>query len=270
MMPPGAWQLEEGGTHTPNSTQGLIWKQWLECWEVVRDLRKGGRLIVTPMGDMVDGVHHDETELVTHNSAEQVRIASSCLDTGLQIAKYNHRKGDVFQVLRGTPTHVRRAEETIARDIDGCRPHTPPSQPDGKDGRFVWSRLVFMVNGVLFDCAHDGVGVGGRAWLEENQLYLTLKSLYWEAMENKVPLPRYFIRAHKHMMIESTHKRRGKLIDGVIVPSFQYKTEYGYRYTSKRIIRSTIGMYIVVVERDESTHEHTPQFTIPEREIEEL
>ena len=270
LMPSGVWQKEEGGTHIPSHTQELIYQQWIECWDVVRQLRKGGRLIVTCMGDLVDGIHHDKTELVTHIRAEQERMAKSVLATGLQIAEYEPDYGDIFQVLRGTPIHVYRSEEAIARDIDGARPHTKPSQPDGEDGRFVHSRLVFYVNGILFDCAHDGVGVGGRAWLEENQLFLTLKNLYWEALENGVSAPNYFIRAHKHQMLTVPFERRGKMIRGVITPAMQYKTEYGYSVTSKSIKRATIGMYIVVVEKDGSHRWHCPQFEMPEREIEEL
>ena len=267
LIPNGIWQKAEGGTYTPSPAQRIIWKQWLAGWKAVEKLRseKDAKLIVTFNGDLVDGIHHDTSELVTDIREEQERIATDCIDAGLKIAGF--KDGDVLQFTRGTGTHVGKgSEERIARDFD-ARPSKKPTQ--GKsDGKFLFDRCKFYANKVLFDIAHEGFGIGTRAWTTENSVLLSLKSMYWESLENGVDLPRYIIRSHLHRFIDVLFSRNGKMVNGIITPSFQLSTHYvNQRVTGKSLQLPSIGMFIVVVEDTGQSYTLCEQIILPSKRV---
>jgi len=222
------------------------------------------------MGDAVDGVHHQTTELVTTRPEEQERMHIECMDWGLRRAKF--RKGDILQYIGGTQSHVRssaQSEERIARDLE-ARPMIAPTDQDGKDGRFVYDRRQFSVDDVTFDLCHNAFTVGKRAWTETNTLNYALKSIYFEALETGQTLPRYKIGAHWHYFLEGIHKGKQGTIEGIICPGFQWRTEFANLVTNNSIRLPSVGMLIIVVEADGRSWYDCPMVEAPEREYERL
>ena len=104
LMPAGEWSLAEGGSYIPNELQDLIWKQWVECWGVVRALRDevpNTRLIVAHNGDAVEGFHHGTTEIVSLSVGEHERIHLAVMDSALEIAGYDGEAVDLLYYVAG-------------------------------------------------------------------------------------------------------------------------------------------------------------------------
>lgn len=237
LMQPDPWQLDAGGTYRPSKAQRLIWRQWVEGWDVVNQLRQpGDRLIITMMGDAVDGKHHDTSELVTGRIEEQERIFIDAMDWTLQ--HVNFGGDDVLQFISGTPAHVgemAQSERRICEDMEG---------------RGLYDRLKMQVGSVKFDVAHDGLPVGGRAWTDDSSLRAVIRSMLFDSLLNGQDVPDYVIRAHRHTFMTTDFERGKYHISGMICPAFQLKTSYGNRFTSTNNRTPSIGMLIVVVEDD--------------------
>jgi hypothetical protein len=257
LITPDAWQLDAGGTYRPSRAQRIIWRQWVECWEAVRDLRQpGDRVVITVMGDAVDGKHHDSSELVTQRIEEQERIFIDCLDHAMQIIKF--ADNDILQFISGTPAHVgelAQSERRIAEDMDS---------------RGLFDRLKIEVNGVKFDLAHDGLSVGTRAWTDDNTLRSVLKSMLFESLLYRQDVPDYMIRAHRHKFINADFARGRYHINGFVCPSFQLKTSYGNRFTANSNKPPDIGMLIVTVD-DNGVHDwRCPMIEFPKERYETI
>ena len=252
LMPPKPWQLDDdSGTHHPSRKQRLIWRQYAECWETVRDLRNpGDRVIITTMGDLVDGKHHDTSELVTQRPEEQERIFIDCLEWAMNLIDFGG--DDLLQMITGTPAHVRegsQSERRIAKDM-GAKPK-------------LYDRHKFNIDGVRFDVAHHRFGVGRRTWTVGNTMLAILRSmLYGWLLQNDTPAD-YVIGAHWHVKDMNSHESGEYKIRGAICPPFQLATNYGKTITNNSTRKPDIGMLIVTVNED-GTHDWLcPSFKFP-------
>ena len=250
------WQLDTGGTYHPSPAQRIIWKQWMECWGAIRNLRNtGDRLIITMMGDAVDGKHHETSELITARIEEQERIYIDAMDWALEYAGF--RAGDVLQFVSGTPVHVgemAQSERRICEDLNG---------------RGIYDRLKFEVDGVRFDCAHDGIAVGSRAWTDDNSFHMAVKSMLFQSLLTRSEPPHYVIRAHRHRFTPTDYARGAYRIEGFICPAMQLKSTYAHRVTTSNNERPDIGMLIVVVDDGKSTWQ-CPMVTWPKDKYEAI
>ena len=270
LMPTGEWSLAEGGSYIPNELQDLIWKQWVECWGVVRALRDevpNTRLIVAHNGDAVEGFHHGTTEIISLSVGEHERIHLASMDSALEIAGYDGDAGDLLYYVAGTTAHVgagAESEDTIARQL-GAVPSKPPG--NDRDGRYVWEKLRLRVNGALFDIAHQGPVTGSRAWLTGNILRLTLRSIYYDCLENGLEIPRCWVRSHRHRWIppELFRGANGE-IEGFMTPCFQAMTGYVHQRFSYELL-SHIGMLIFVVEEDGRVSWQCPRVKVVQDDV---
>lgn len=257
LMPPDPWQLDEAGTYHPSKAQRLLWRQWVEVWDTVKNLRQpGDRVIITMMGDAVDGKHHETSELVTSRVEEQERIFINCMDWALKNVGFGD--GDILQFISGTPSHVgemAQSERRISEDMEA---------------RGLFARLKVDINGVKFDLAHDGLSVGQRAWTDDNTLRSVIKSILFQGLLYKQDVPRYFIRAHRHQFIPAEYERGAYRIEGFVCPCFQIKTTYGNSVTASSNKPPDIGMLIVVVEDDGSSRWLCPRMVFPKERYETL
>lgn len=269
------WELTSGGYHNPSRGQIALWKQYEECWNRIRDLRKEkkSRVIITEMSDPVDGDHHDSIELITKSTEEQERIFIDCLDNALEIIKFDKRRGDILQFLSGTPAHTRNGQqsiERIARDMD-ARPYKANSEFGVNDGKYTFDRLEFSVKGNVFDCAHKGFSVGKKQWTKTNSIKSVLADVYYSCLEYKKQIPRYIIRAHFHEFTTTDFRGNHGTIEGIVTPSFSLLTEYSKMIISSKLNMASVGMLIVVVEDDGSTWWECPMMTVTSKNnVEEL
>jgi len=255
LMPPDPWVLDsstpdEPAQYVPSRAQHIIWEQWAECWQIIKRLRnRGDRVIITMMGDAVDGKHHETSELVTQRTEEQERIFIECMLYALKVIKFG--KSDLLQFISGTPIHVgemSQSERRIANDMEVK----------------IYDRLKCEVNGVKFDLAHDGLSVGRRAWTDSNTLRSVIKSMLFDSLLHQQDMADYVIRAHRHTYIPPEPFERGEYkTSGVVCPAFQLKTNYGSRYTASNNKPPDIGMFLVIVEDDGSHYHLCPRVKFP-------
>lgn len=240
LVPP-AWQLKQGGTHEQSKAQMIRWRLWTEAWETIGKQRKGKRLIVVLMGDLVDGVHHETKELVTNEEEEQERMAVECIEHGLKLAKFG--KGDLLFALEGTESHANGSEERIARDLNA----QPAVKPNGfgNDGRFVHYELHLNINGQLIWMAHHALKVGGKAWTQENPLVSDLRDIYFRQLEARDAMPALVIGAHYHRPTTGTLERNGHTIRGVILPPMQNRTRFARRVAPNQYTRLGLCWHLI-------------------------
>lgn len=254
-LAPPRWTLEDGGGLIRSEGQLILWDQFKECAQEIKHQRKKKRLIIPVMGDPIDGAHHDTIQISTPNNNEHARMFTWLLEYFMDEAGFDHRKGDKLLFLRGTYSHVTKLEEGIARDFTDPKTQKPIAIPAvvgdfNKDGAYVHDHMVLNVNGVRFDLAHHGFGVGARAWTRENGVLLTIKSMYWDSLEPPYfDLPDYVIRAHMHQYTTAPFERKGKQIRGTVLPAYQLKTHYGHKVANTKRIAS-IGQVYYEVAKD--------------------
>ena len=252
---PLKWNLMDGGTHRASPGQKIIHKQWVRSAAKVKqsltEFRTRKRLVLILNGEPIDGDHHGTPQLITGRRQEQIDMSISLLDEWLGIAEYNPIRGDCIYLVRGTSAHERGEHiEQIGRDIDGVIPYRRDTSPLLKDGRYHYQKLRRRVNGVLFDITHHGFRRGSRAWTRENSIRYTLKSMYYDALENKQPIPSYVIRSHNHVYTFDTFKDMW----GCITPCWHLKTHFGNQVAANENM-NTIGMiYFDVLKNGNSKH----------------
>jgi len=287
LMTPKPLVVSDENTISPSPAQKIIWKQWEHNWQAVAEERRKSRLIIVQAGDPVEGMHHESPQIMTMREDEHVTIAIHCYDWALRKAKFDSGKGDRYYQIAGTEAHGgvgSRAEEALARDFRNKGDKTNGVVPvwekqvfdDDEDqdiiqGKYTWGGLRRKVNGVLFDIAHHGASVGSRAWTTANQLQNTIKSIYWECLNNKKEIPRYWIRAHYHQYVHAYYEDKQGIIEGFVLPSFQLPgSNYVRRYKGNSLMLADIGMVYWVVEEDGRSYFKPDYITVESDKVEEF
>ena len=266
LLPDGNYRLIDGNTIRQTFTQSVVWKQWVECWDNIAELRKKKRLIVVVNGDATDGIHHDMTQIISTNPGDHKNIHIDCMDSALQKVKFNKNKGDLLYYIMGTGSHCGRGNSLtndVAENFDSVPVPESYDNEQQKYRRYFWEHLPLEINGVIHDYAHEGVNAGRMAWTKENSLRSWIKS---NMMENIGRLkgegiPRVYWRAHRHIHVPSGLIRLyGYESEGIILPSFQAKTQYANKKYSTEL--SDIGLYATECDKDGYIKHHCFSMTI--------
>lgn len=259
LMPSGKFVLHDGNPIYPNTFQDILWQQYDECLDFIKQERKRSRLIWIENGDVCEGIHHQTTQIVSSRVDEHEKMAQEILDYTFKKLKFGG--DDLAYMVCGTEAHAssgNQSENRVAKDIDGFVPQSYGDSED--DHRYVWNKLLIKINGVSFDIAHHGSSVGRRAWTTENGMYNRAKSFYFDLLntnqeainagrlENLRELPRYWIRSHLHQYVQATYDGKCGSITGIVTPSFQMKTGFGIKVAGDRL--SDIGLVVFIIEED--------------------
>ena len=271
---PPRWNLIEGGTYRASPAQMIMYRQWIHSANKVKELlyekRARKRLVFVLNGEPVDGDHHGTAQLITKTTQEQVDMSIALLDEWLQIVEYSPKRGDSIYLIRGTSAHEQgEVIEQIGRDIDGVIPMRKDSSPITRDGRYHYQKLRRMVNGKLFHITHKGFGRGGRAWTRENGIRNGLKSMYFDALDNKKPVPDYVIRSHNHVYTYDDYNGKNKRMWGCITPCWQLKTNFGNQVAGNDDI-NTIGLVYFDVLASGASMEYADILEVEDTKIEEF
>lgn len=258
LMQPGGFNLHDGGTYQASYLQRKIWDVWDESWQKIAKARKGRKLIVVHDGDATEGLHHGTTQLVSSRVDEHEQIHIDAMDHALKTAKFDANKGDKLYYVAGTEEHAGKGseyEETIANDMDAIGP---------SKNRHTWDVIKKSVNGVTVDISHHGGKVGRNVLTRENGLFQTIKNIYFECIDQKLPVPRYWIRAHYHQFVHAIYYGREATIEGIMLPSLQYKTGFVYKTKGDTYLLPDVGMIWLFIDADGTTQwehnmiHHTP------------
>lgn len=229
--------LDDGGHYTPSAEQRELWRLWLSYWDRVRQERKrGDRLIVALLGDLIDGDHHRTSQIVSRNThATQYRIAIEALGTAMAL------RPDRIIVIRGTEAHVgasAETEEAIARELDAWTYDDSPI-------RSHW-HLQVESDGVLLDLAHHG-RIGQRPWTRLTGPTTLSAQIALAAARAGERIPDIAIRGHYHQVADTGDLAKPRVIQ---LPCWQLATSYVHRIAAGSvpdvggvIIRTDSGGY---------------------------
>lgn len=253
------FQLHDGGTYIPGPAQRILWQQYEECLDFIKEQRKRSRLIWVENGDVCEGIHHGTTQTVSSRVDEHEQIATEILDYSFKKVRFGG--DDLAYMLAGTEEHGgsgSQSENRVAEDVQECF-ISQYSESADKPHRFTWDRLLLKVNGVLLDIAHHGGSVGRREWTKNNGMGHLVRSFYYQYLEDKVEHPdlqlaRYWVRSHLHKIAEGYYKGKAGEIQGFVTPSFQFKTGFGYKVAGHQL--SDIGMLVIIIEADGTCKHH--------------
>lgn len=230
--------------HTPTKRQQALYEHYQDCMKYALLNRKGKRLIVIHDGDAIEGMHHNTTQVVTANKAEQAELHVELMDEFLRAAKFDKSKGDLLYYVSGTETHTGDVEQGIAKDLKAQK---------NPEGGYIFDHLELEINGRLIWFAHHGKKRGAGA-NEGNGLRNFLRDVYYDCIKTNQNPPDLIVTGHVHSPTYNVYvtPRNGSyhLIHGVICPSWQEKTRYAYKVAP--VERNEIGaVYIPIMANGE-------------------
>ena len=248
---PRVWNGKKGNNHTPTSSQLKIRERFLIYADEIRQMRQGKKIRLVHDGDAIDGDHHASGDVCTLNPLEQADIHIELMIELQRLIDW--QAGDELYYLKGTKVHVGEFENYIGRELNAV-----------SDGEFYsWEYLELETNGVMSWFVHHGPGRGEGA-NEGNPVKNWLKNIYFEALKDKRRIPDIVYTGHVHSPTYNTHVYREKMnfktMHGIILPSWQMKTEYAWMKVP--VSKNKIGGVVHEIKADGTIT--TPYFSIME------
>jgi hypothetical protein len=245
LFPPRFWQFQHKN-HTPTQQQKALFSHFKKCADHAAQERKGRRLVIVHDGDAIDGYHHQTEQVVTHNKQEQSEVHIELMDYFMRAAKFG--KGDELYYVSGTAVHTSDVEHDIAKDL-------------GAKGRSVHDHLELTINKKRLWFAHHGKGRGQGA-NEGNGLRNFLRNVYHDCKKRETQPPDYIITGHTHTPTWNTYIAREKKdffeMHGIICPSWQMKTRYGYMVAP--VDANEVGAVFLKIDADGTAYK--PKFML--------
>lgn len=214
-LAPPEFVNDDGQTIKASRAQGKLWEWWGEFWEYSRGLCKKhkARLVIVHLGDVVDGVHHGNVQLLP-NVEDQEQMAFEVLEP-LAL------RADKFYIIRGTETHGGPVNSSEVRIADRL-------------GAVIYWEALLLIDGTHIDVLHHG-RAGGREWTSVATGVALEAQL--RALREGNPIPRYAFRGHAHTIDDSGENVPGTR--ALMLPSWQLKTAYGHKRAAGK--RNDIG-----------------------------
>jgi len=203
-----------------NKLQTWLYECWTDYWNYVFKLSKKKRLIVVHVGDLIDGVHNQSTQLMPEVE-DQMQVA-------LDLMKPIVAKADGFFGILGTGVHAGQ---------DNSYEALLYRQLGAKDFD---QHLTLNVDGYIHTFYHHG-RAGQRPWT--SSAAGVASEIMLDFAQAGLQLPNFIWSAHNHRVDDSG----SKFIDtrAISLPSWQLKTSFGWR-VSPGTVRSDIGGFIVI------------------------
>lgn len=223
LHPQAGSALDDGGTYHPTKGQKWLWEKWSQrFWPRVAETRRD-RLALLLNGDLLDGAHHNTTQVSSGNPTVQLDILDSCLAPAFDL------KPDLIVITRGTEVHVGGSacfEELAAKR---WKERGLPVHPHKSTGALTWWHFTAEFSGVLIDMAHHGQGLPRRGWTKENGANLHAADMFFKHAKAKRRWPDLVLRSHIHVHGDSVDKFPLRYIS---LPAWQLKTGFGFRITT--------------------------------------
>ena len=177
-------------------------------------MRKDSKLILVVDGDAIEGEHHNTTQVVTRDVGEMMKAHEELMIYVQDRLKW--QAGDQLFYVFGTDNHTRNNENLIGEAMGAYQ---------YPDGRYCSNFLELNLNGAKIWIYHQGVMAGDEP-NKGDGLWKQLKKIYWKCkFEGMVP-PDLVLTAHTHNPVHSAYAKDWKIMQGVILPSWQDKTRY--------------------------------------------
>jgi hypothetical protein len=220
---PETFTLDEGGVYRRNKIQDALWEYWDEFWgEWVPEFANGLPYGVVVNGDSLDGVHHKAVHQITHNLADQQKIAEVVLRPIVDLCE-----GRMF-MIRGTEAHTGPSgqhEEQLAKAIGAL-----PTE-DGQYSRYeLW--LNVGEKG-LVHCAHH-IGTTGSQAYESTAVHKELTESFTEAARWREIPPDIVMRSHRHRYFKTEIATATGMGRSIVTPGWQAKTPFAFKIPGAR------------------------------------
>ena len=236
-----------GDAHYPTYSQKIIWEVFKKSIDRVAVARRRKRLIIVLAGDLTEGIHHAETDIISPSIFDHVKIFKEALKYALKEVGFNKKKGDQIYFIRGSIAHGGKMNEAIQTLADGFG-----GVPDPDDHTLLHTHLLLDVNGLLYDYAHEGIRVGYRQWTEANNIRYHVLDSMMERIATHHPIPRTYKRAHLHKFVQSGDViYKDYISEGVVLPAFKTKDDWTNRKFNRKL--SHVGSIWDVISADGKT-----------------
>jgi hypothetical protein len=245
------WQGLKGNNHTPTGKQMRIRGQWERFAEEVRIARQGKKVVLVHNGDAIDGDHHASGDVCTLNPKEHADIHIELMNELQRLIEWH--AGDELYYTRGTQSHVNEYEYYIGEQMNAI--------PEGDF--YCWDMLPLLSNGVLSWFVHTGPRAGDGP-NEGNTVRNWLKNIYFDALKDGTQAPDILYTGHVHSPTYNTFIYREKMnfrtMHGVILPSWQMKTQYAWEKAP--VSKNKIGGVMHEIKADGTVT--IPRFSVME------
>ena len=211
-----------------NKLQHWLYESWTDFWDYVDHKAKKRRLIVAHLGDVVDSVHHNSTQLVAE-VGDQVEMA-------LDLLQPVRERADTFIGIFGTAVHAGQDHATEAAIYKAL------------NADYVGQTITANIDGVICDFAHHG-RTGSRPWTTGAPALAA--EIMLDYAQSGIELPNLIFRGHRHILQDSgLHFENTRLIQ---CPAWQLKTSHGWNVAGNTV-RSDIGGIIVSGDEVDLSH----------------
>ena len=225
--------------HTPLSEQVQMWEHFERCADEIKEARKGKDLIVVHLGDAVDGVHHNTLQIYTRMINEQAAVHEELMSHFKKVVGF--KPSDKLYYVTGTECHVEDIEDLIGLHLG--------AEHNGNVHAF--DELKITVNGRRLWFVHHGPS-SGKGANRGNGLRMWLKNHFYDAVHECEPPPHYIVTGHTHDPDWNEYIGRYKgeyfKVQGLICPSWQKKTRYGYKKAPIKMTK--VGLQYFTVTKD--------------------
>jgi hypothetical protein len=249
-MPPN-FKTVDGRTIGQNRLQRYVWECYTDFVRKVKDYGKHADVFTLLMGDLVEGVHHNTVEIISHEPEEHERAAVAVLEEIVGAS-------NVVEAIGGTPTHVgqqSKSERAVLKELRGMgykvAQHAPPP--------VVWPVASFDVAGVKIRAAHHGrVSMNERT--SANWLNSKLREHVRTSADNGEPHPDWLLFGHTHLKAEAMYVPKfgdKRMIRGLVAGCWQLPTGYGHK--GFPFVPTDIGANVIEVY-DDGTSQHKEHY----------
>lgn len=230
---PNGMQLDDGGVAMPSRLQLIVWEWWCEFWDVwVPEVCRGEPYGIVFNGDIIDGIHHNDTTQMSANLEDQSELAYQIMKPRVEAAegRYYH--------IRGTESHVgpsAREEERLAKRL-GAIPNE-----EGQHAR--WELWVNLGKYLVHAMHH--IGTSGSMAYETSAIQKELEQSFVESARWDDEPPDVLVRSHRHRNAETRIQTRKGFATSCTTAGWQLKTPYVYRIAGARQTQPQIGGTVV-------------------------
>jgi hypothetical protein len=230
-------KLDGGGEYKPSKFQIGVWRMWENFWDKVVPLvtNGAGKIAVVHNGDSIDGNHHQAVDLIPNVHSQEA--------AAIEIFKPIKEQYPDFYMVRGTEAHEQSSSqscEKIASEIGAV--------PDPETGSHSFWQLWLKTEDVLFQLAHH-IGTTSSAAYETSAPMRELIAAMVEAEQWKQPMPKVFVRSHRHRFVPVSLPSINGRIHLIITPAWQLRTPHVERIDRMRMPH--IGGVIFLIEGDQ-------------------
>jgi hypothetical protein len=234
LLPPEGITLDEGIHVGPSDIQLKMWEYWKDFWDRwVPIVTRKDKYAVVLVGDALDGVHHGSVSQISHNLADQAKIAMSILEPIVDKAKGG------FYLIRGTEAHTGPSgqQEEMLGKVLGAIPNDK-----GMYATYdLWKRIG--PSGLVHFLHH--IGTTSSNAYESTALMKEVSEEYVESARWGEEPPNVVIRAHRHRHIKVTVAGRKGDIIGEVLPGWQAKTSFAWKIAGARLSIPQFGGVLI-------------------------